>query len=62
MAFYKVTQDGEEKPRLVEADNPSQALKHVSASVFKVSDALSASEVADLMDSDVKREKAAKAD
>ena len=62
MAFYKVTQEGVETPRLVEADNPSQALKHVSASVFTVSDALNAGEVADLMDQDVKREKAAKAD
>lgn len=60
MAFYRVDRDGA-AARLVEADNPAQALKHVSADVFKVSEALSTGDVADLMDKGVKREKAGEA-
>lgn len=36
MPFYPVTAKGEEKPRVIEADNPAAALRHASETAFTV--------------------------
>lgn len=58
--IYKVDQDTGDK-YLIEAATPAQALRHVTAGMFKVSPA-SAKDVAALMDQGVKVESAKVAD
>lgn len=57
MPFYKVTEKGAEKPRLIEADNPAAALKFVAETHFTVSKPLKSGELVGLLSADIKVEK-----
>jgi hypothetical protein len=58
MAYYKIEQQGSDKPRLVQADNPSAALRHAAKKVFTVSPPLKQAELVKLMTSGVVAEDA----
>lgn len=58
MPFYRINEKGSDKPRLVEADNPAAALKHVAESHFTVPKPLKPADLVPLMSSGTKVEKA----
>ena len=45
MPFYKVTTKGSEKTRVVEADNPAAATRHLAQGMFTLSKPLSTSDL-----------------
>lgn len=61
MPFYKIDEKGSDKPRLVEADNPAAALKHVAESHFTVSKPLKPADLVPLMTGGATVEKAGEA-
>ncbi len=57
MAYYKVEQEGQ-KPRLIEAGTPAEALRHAAKSTFTISPALKTEDVVALMTGGTAAEKA----
>lgn len=58
MPYYRVDQDGIEKPRVVRAMNASAALRHVSEHAFTVSKPLNTDDLLALTDTGIRIERA----